>query len=213
MGCIGDIIDEVAGASRKCTVDNTRGSSEGFSRNDVSRFTFNENQSAGQIHSPAAERCFVRWQDIDLSATFFRHAAVGDASFDRPQFGLRPMPWDVWPYEPAIHLMLFVHRVDGLTPGLYFLVRDPQKLLFGQHAKQNALSPAISCDKLTCIASFLAFAFKQPIEDRPSGKRCPESRSLLIPMALLDEQQFLRVTDQKIQPWREASTRWTKSIK
>ncbi len=42
----------------------------------------------------------------------------------------RPMPWDVWPYDPAIHLLLFVHRVDGLPPGLYCLVRDSRKLSF-----------------------------------------------------------------------------------
>ncbi len=39
----------------------------------------------------------------------------------------RPMPWDSWPYDPAIHLLLFVHRVDGLTPGIYFLARDHRK--------------------------------------------------------------------------------------
>ena len=51
----------------------------------------------------------------------------------------RPMPWDTWPYEPAIHLMLFVHRIEGLTPGLYFLVRDPGKLTF----IQQSMSPEI----------------------------------------------------------------------
>jgi nitroreductase len=40
---------------------------------------------------------------------------------------LRVMPWDVLPWEPAVHLALFVHRVDGLVPGLYLLVRDPLK--------------------------------------------------------------------------------------
>ena len=40
----------------------------------------------------------------------------------------RPMPWDAWPYDPAIHVMIFVHRVEGLTPGLYLLVRDTRKL-------------------------------------------------------------------------------------
>jgi SagB-type dehydrogenase family enzyme len=37
----------------------------------------------------------------------------------------RPMPWDALPWEPAIHLALFVHRVDGLAPGIYMLARDP----------------------------------------------------------------------------------------
>ena len=41
---------------------------------------------------------------------------------------LRPMPWDVVPWEPAVHLALFVHRVDGLVPGLYLLARDPTKV-------------------------------------------------------------------------------------
>jgi len=36
-------------------------------------------------------------------------------------------PWDALCWPPMIHLVLFVHRVDGLTPGLYALVRDPVK--------------------------------------------------------------------------------------
>lgn len=37
----------------------------------------------------------------------------------------RPMPWDMLPWEPAIHLAMLVHRVDGLAPGIYMLARDP----------------------------------------------------------------------------------------
>jgi nitroreductase len=33
-------------------------------------------------------------------------------------------PWDVLPWEPAIHAGLFVHRVRGLTPGLYAFERS-----------------------------------------------------------------------------------------
>lgn len=33
-------------------------------------------------------------------------------------------PWDVWDYAPRIHPILFVHRVEGVAPGLYILVRD-----------------------------------------------------------------------------------------
>src|SRR3989442_15391468 len=39
----------------------------------------------------------------------------------------RPMPWDALPWDPIIHLGLFVHRVNGLDPGLYVLARDPGK--------------------------------------------------------------------------------------
>jgi len=38
------------------------------------------------------------------------------------------MPWDAIPWRPRIHLGLFVHRVNGLAPGLYALARDAAKL-------------------------------------------------------------------------------------
>ena len=40
----------------------------------------------------------------------------------------RPMPWDTVAWDPTIHLGLFVHRVDGIEPGLYLLVRNPSKM-------------------------------------------------------------------------------------
>ena len=40
---------------------------------------------------------------------------------------LRPPspPWDAIDWPPHVHLLLFVHRVEGLTPGLYAYLRDP----------------------------------------------------------------------------------------
>ncbi|MGB5563203.1 MAG: SagB/ThcOx family dehydrogenase [Sedimenticolaceae bacterium] len=35
------------------------------------------------------------------------------------------VPWDVTGSPPSVHLLLFVHRVDGLVPGLYLLLRNP----------------------------------------------------------------------------------------
>jgi hypothetical protein len=35
------------------------------------------------------------------------------------------VPFTALPWRPRIHLGLFVHRVDGLDPGLYCLVREP----------------------------------------------------------------------------------------
>ncbi len=37
-------------------------------------------------------------------------------------------PWDAIPWRPRLHLGLFLHRVTGLSPGLYALVRDPAKV-------------------------------------------------------------------------------------
>jgi SagB-type dehydrogenase family enzyme len=73
------------------------------------------------------------------TATFFRMMQRVLPRVDRLQLE-RPVPWDLWPHDPAIHLMLFVHRVDGLTPGLYFLVRDPKKLAFIQQSMNPELS-------------------------------------------------------------------------
>jgi SagB-type dehydrogenase family enzyme len=34
-------------------------------------------------------------------------------------------PWDAVDWTPAVHLLLFVHRVEGLVPGIYAFLRDP----------------------------------------------------------------------------------------
>ena len=38
----------------------------------------------------------------------------------------KPVPWDTVAWEANVHLVLFVHRVEGLPPGLYLLVRNPE---------------------------------------------------------------------------------------
>ena len=80
------------------------------------------------------------------AATFFRMLERVIPHVEMPQMA-RPMPWDLWPYNPAIHLMLFVHRVEGLRPGLYFLVRDRTKLTFLQQSTNGELNwdPAPGC--------------------------------------------------------------------
>ena len=37
-------------------------------------------------------------------------------------------PWDALPWEPRVHPVFFVHRVEGLRPGLYALPRRPEAL-------------------------------------------------------------------------------------
>ena len=37
-------------------------------------------------------------------------------------------PWNALWWTARIHLVIFVHRVDGLEPGIYLLARDPQAL-------------------------------------------------------------------------------------
>lgn len=37
-------------------------------------------------------------------------------------------PLDVWPWPPRVHPLLFVHRIDGVPPGLYLLARTAEAL-------------------------------------------------------------------------------------
>jgi SagB-type dehydrogenase family enzyme len=37
-------------------------------------------------------------------------------------------PFDLWPWSPKVHLFIFVHRVDGLAPGVYALPRQHDAL-------------------------------------------------------------------------------------
>ena len=66
-----------------------------------------------------------------------RSAVAFDARSSLPLESFRSMlartghgapPWDAIDWPPHIHLLLFVHRVDGLTPGVYAYLRDPAVL-------------------------------------------------------------------------------------
>ena len=47
--------------------------------------------------------------------------AILDTTLPRPS----TPPFDGWPFPPRLHLVLFVHRVTGLEPGLYLWLRAP----------------------------------------------------------------------------------------
>src|SRR5215472_13109577 len=90
-------------------------------------------------HQATPERGRLRWKNLDLVCDVLPDDGASDAMGRTSAIGT-PQPWDVWPYDPAIHLMLFVHRVDGLTPGVYFLVRDSKKLTFIQESMNPELN-------------------------------------------------------------------------
>lgn len=50
------------------------------------------------------------------AANFYR---LLDCLLDRPN-----APWDVWHFAPHVHPIFFVHRVEGLDPGVYALPRN-----------------------------------------------------------------------------------------
>jgi hypothetical protein len=79
----------------------------------------------------------------------------------------RLMPWDMWPYDPAIHLLIFVHRVDGLAPGIYFLARDETRIGF---LKEN-LTSEISWSRLPEIPEDLPLFLVQEGDVRDLAAR------------------------------------------
>jgi SagB-type dehydrogenase family enzyme len=60
---------------------------------------------------------------------FDRSARMGSGAFYHLIDRLLPRPvapWDVWSFQPRIHPVFFIHRVDGIEPGIYILVRNPE---------------------------------------------------------------------------------------
>ncbi len=134
-----DIIDEVADASWKTQSQRSIISLQTYQKTPHPLPLTPHEPSAGQIIRQRRSAVSFDGKTSISSATFFRMMQRVMPRADRPQLD-RPMPWDVWPYDPAIHLLIFVHRVDGLTPGLYFLARDPKKLVFIQQSMNPELS-------------------------------------------------------------------------
>ena len=135
-----DIIDEVAEASWKTTAEKLT-ILLGPPRTSVTPHPLPltpHEPLAGQIIRQRRSAVSFDGKTSISAATFFHMMQLVMPRSDRPQLD-RPMPWDVWPYEPAIHLLLFVHRVEGLTPGLYVLVRDSKKLMFIQQSMNPEL--------------------------------------------------------------------------
>ncbi len=134
-----DIIDDTAAASWKTSHEHMSVVIPVSVTSHISRLTVYEIPSAGQIIRQRRSAVAFDGKTPISSATFFHMMQRVMPWAERPQLE-RPMPWDAWPYDPMIHLLLFVHRVDGLTPGLYFLVRDGRKLPLIQRTMNSALS-------------------------------------------------------------------------
>jgi len=131
-------IDEAARATRDDGHDGTKGStgsersegskrSKGSERSERSKGSERSNRSKGSEGSrPIDARALLVQRRsavaLDGRSTIGRAAFVGMLS--SVMAGARA-PWpSVW-WTPRVHLAIFVHRVDGVPPGLYLLLRDP----------------------------------------------------------------------------------------
>ena len=119
------VIDEVAQATQRCE---SAPITEDFSGFPSEEELFGTPVRQGLL---TAEKAIIgRRSAVAMDGS----TAISRAAFFRMLARLIPtherqgMPWDAIPWRPRIHLGLFVHRVDGLVPGLYALVRDPDKV-------------------------------------------------------------------------------------
>ncbi|MET0515165.1 MAG: SagB/ThcOx family dehydrogenase [Nitrospiraceae bacterium] len=131
-----EIIDEVAAASWKWNGEKTivswqpdRTLAPNSQTAQPSRVAPHRDQTAGQLIRQRRSAVAFDGTTSISSAAFYKMLARVMPDNEGVQCE-RPVPWDVLCWDAAIHLLLFVHRVDGLTPGLYILARDPKKVPF-----------------------------------------------------------------------------------
>jgi nitroreductase len=55
-------------------------------------------------------------------------------------------PFDAWPFPPRLHLVLFVHRVTGLDPGMYLWLRAPADAETLRHAFRDVPAWEVPAD-------------------------------------------------------------------
>lgn len=119
------VIDAIAQATRRCESPPIKENFSGFPSEDE---LFRTPIRQGLL---TAERAILgRRSAVAMDGS----TAISRAVFFRMLARLIPtqeqqaMPWDAIPWRPRIHIGLFVHRVDGLAPGIYALARDPDKV-------------------------------------------------------------------------------------
>ena len=141
-----EIIEEVAEASWKSTSEPLEAVLPHFLTSDASRVSSGAGLTAGQVIRQRRSAVSFDGKTAISSGTFFQLLSRVMPVAELPQLD-RPMPWDVLPWKPAIHLLLFVHRVEGLIPGLYLLVRDRNKLPLLQQSMNEELvwTPVPGC--------------------------------------------------------------------
>jgi SagB-type dehydrogenase family enzyme len=121
-------IDQVA----RATEDPGRGQRDGLK-------TVPHNDPAGHgleavPHRPAADRgldardlILQRRSALAFDGTSATTAHAFTTMLSRVMPGPDP-PWDALWWTARVHFVLFVHRVEGVEPGLYWLARDPDAL-------------------------------------------------------------------------------------
>ncbi len=123
-------LDEVAEATAKPAAEeeSRHASPEAFASDDADRWGAIVRAAASITELPAARLYRQRRSAQAFDGVTGMAAAAFLALLARLLPDLASPPWSAWPHAPRLHPVLFVHRVDGLEPGLYLLVREDADL-------------------------------------------------------------------------------------
>ena len=102
----------------------------------------------------AFEVIHQRRSAVAFDATSEISADIFFAMMGRVLAGDHP-PWNALCWDPAIHLLLFVHRVKDLPPGLYFLERN----LADRSQLREVMRPEFSWNKIRSVPENLPLFF------------------------------------------------------
>ncbi|GLH81167.1 hypothetical protein SSBR45G_60760 [Bradyrhizobium sp. SSBR45G] len=118
---------------------------------------------------PRAARSTARAADLILNR---RSAQRFDARFTMPLDAFHQLleallprastPWDCWSFAPRLHPLLFVHRVEGLTPGLYALPRSDD----AEASLRRALRPDFDWHRVESAPDHLPLFHLLPTDSR-----------------------------------------------
>jgi SagB-type dehydrogenase family enzyme len=170
-----EIIDDVAVASTKLTTDVWTLETAPFITNidttgtDSGSIGLEIDTCAANGPGPSAE-AIIRQRRSGVS--FDGHTYLSQDSFYRVLSRVVPVsksvvPWDLWPYAPTIHLIVYLHRVEGLTPGLYCLLRDETKL----SEATAAMTETFKWERVDSAPQGLPLYLLQEGDCRPLSKR------------------------------------------
>ncbi len=121
-----EIIDKVTEASWKSTQESKTISFSSHSATQPQTYEKESKPLAGQIiHQRRSAVSFDGHTSLSVSRFYTMLLRIIPNS--HLPFSERTMPWDALPWNPTVHLALFVHRVDGLEPGMYWLNRNPHE--------------------------------------------------------------------------------------
>jgi len=81
--------------------------------------------------------------------------------------GSQQVPFSTLPWRPCIDLLLFIHRVADLTPGLYALVREPSR----REALGGAMDPSFAWTRAEGCPASLPLFFLEAGDARGDAQR------------------------------------------